>query len=583
MRSLVAILLDGCESLAMVGLVVGLLVRHLEDADGLLDAYLAEPLIWEHEFARVVNEASPFAGDSNEVVAPERRKWSFRKAAMSMVARASDERASELTAVGKTLIENGRRGLESARELKTKGEDSASIELIDQELAPVRGWASSLDRDRYTVQKAPDGIYMRATPPDDVVQILADSNKDLELVSQANRLYVRYVIEQEKESWEAIGPEEMEADLNTARKILENPPSRCPHNPWDTCALVAAAVLEAHLIEAANLPANVLSLAAEILLEVGEGSTWPRQYEIEGTLCEQGADRSAARALPLLLLPVAKQLRARVDEADGSTTFDRALRAGLNCAHAVADEVRLHIGRGLDHVWKAPCVEHGRCHHELGWQITIETMRHSVLSDWNPETGQRSLLALNEPLTESLAGVAAESLLVSRLDGAIRALAPAATADICVSEQARDLLMALLAAQRRSLLNYENRRPDDRGTHTLVSARALLTLARDGDDTAIFEHINAYVDNLGLLENLLRALSAAAEETPERAATARRIWPKVVRHVLELNDSGHMPFQRGHFGDMALAALMRQIWQGRCRTCTARSMPARSYGGLHWS
>ena len=80
-------------------------------------------------------------------------------------------------------------------------------------------------------------------------------------------------------------------------------------------------------------------------------------------------------------------------------------------------------------------------------------------------------------------------------------------------------------------------------------------LARDGDDTAIFEHINAYADNSGLLENLLRALSATAEETPERAATGRRIWPKVVRHVLELNDSGHMPFQRGHFGDMALSAL----------------------------
>ena len=47
----------------------------------------------------------------------------------------------------------------------------------------------------------------------------------------------------------------------------------------------------------------------------------------------------------------------------------------------------------------------------------------------------------------------------------------------------------------------------------------------------------------------MRALSTAAEETPDRAATARRIWPNVVRYVLELNDSGHAPFQDPHYGD----------------------------------
>ena len=97
---------------------------------------------------------------------------------------------------------------------------------------------------------------------------------------------------------------------------------------------------------------------------------------------------------------------------------------------------------------------------------------------------------------------------------------------------------------------------DDRGTHTLVSARALLTLAERGDDATIYAHIDAYVDNSALLAKLLCTLSAAAEETPDRAATARRIWPNVVRRVLKLNDSGHAPFRDHHYGDMALAALM---------------------------
>ena len=175
---------------------------------------------------------------------------------------------------------------------------------------------------------------------------------------------------------------------------------------------------------------------------------------------------------------------------------------------------------------------------------------------WDPDVERRSVVALKEPVTESLANTDDDSILSFRLDAAIRALAPAAMANICVSTRARVLLLALLAAQRRSLLSHEHDNMDNRGSHTLVSARALLTLAEHGDDATIYAHINAYADNSALLGNLLRALSAAAEETPERAATARRIWPNVVRHVLELNDSGHAPFRDHHYSDMALAALM---------------------------
>ena len=83
-----------------------------------------------------------------------------------------------------------------------------------------------------------------------------------------------------------------------------------------------------------------------------------------------------------------------------------------------------------------------------------------------------------------------------------------------------------------------------------------MTLAEHGDDAAIYTRIDAYVDNSALLKMLLRALSAAAEETPARAATARRIWPDVVRHVLALNDSGHSPFQDHRYGDTAFTVLI---------------------------
>ncbi len=556
-KTLVAILLDGCESLAMVGLIVGLLVRHLEDTDDLLDPYLTEPLIWRQEFARVANEAGGLAASSKGLVAPERRNWSLREAAMFMVIKANAERAAELRALGETLIVNAHCLVEPVRDHDFTEKEPVT-EITEQQLVvQARAWASSLDRDSYESHKTQDGFYIQKKPPDYIPQALQDTIEDFKLASEATRLVVRYLINPTKENPEAIGPDELAADMDAARKLLENPPSFCLHDPWDTSALVAAAALKAHFVEGIRLPDDALSFAAETVLWFGEGATWPRRNEFEGTLFEERADRSAARALPLLLLPVAAQLRAVVDDEDGSKTFERAVCAGVNLAQAVADEVRLHLARGLDHVWKTPCVEHGRCHHELGWRIATETMRCSVLSEWDPESGRRSVLALKEPFTESLAGAAADSILLSRLDAAIRALAPAAMANICVSTQARDLLLALLAAQRRSLLFYEhNGNPDSRGSHTLVSARALLTLTRNADDAAIYEYIDSYADTSALLDNLLRALSAAAEETPDRAATARRIWPNVIRYVLQLNQSGHTPFGGTRYGDMAVAAVI---------------------------
>ena len=554
--TLISILLDGCENLAMVGLIVGVLVRHLAGAKKLLYPYFTEPLIWHCEFARVVHEARGFAAGSEGLSAPERRNWSLREAAMFSVLQADDERAAQLRAAGETLVSNVHRLIGTEHELRATEVESGT-EFAEQQLVMVRAWASSLERDRYEVQETEDGFSVQATPPDDVAQALQGGHEDLELAMEATRLFVRYHIDRTKESAEPIGHDELAADMATARKLLESPSSRDVYGPWDTSALVAAAALEAHLQDGAVLPKDALSFAAEIVLRIGEGEAPPRQFEFEDTYFESGADRTAARVLPLLLLPVAAQLRAVLDEDDGRTTFERAFHSGVNLARAVAYEVRLHLARGLDHVWKTSCMKDGHCHHELGWWIATETVRFCVLSDWDPETRRRSILPLEEPLTESLADATDKSILVSRLDAAIRALAPAAMANSCVSRQARDLLLVLLAAQRRSLLACENDEdPDSRGSHTLVSARALLTLARDGDDAAIYEHIDAYADNSALLGNLLRALSAAAEEAPERAATARRIWPRVVRHVLELDDSGHALFRDVYNGDMTLAALI---------------------------
>ena len=373
------------------------------------------------------------------------------------------------------------------------------------------------------------------------------------------RLTVRYYVNRKKASAEEIAVEELATDLESARNLLENPPDTSAHHPWDVPALVAAEALEAHVLRQVVLPGDALAFAFNTVLLVSEVSSTEisrRPFEYEGTFFEQGADRSAARTLPLLLTPSAEPLRAIGASADVSDNSQRILHAGLSLARAVADEVRLHLARGLDHLWGTPCVLNESCHHHAGLEIVKETLRDCALAEWDPEVGRRSVVLLNEPIAVSLANISDDAIIVSRLDASIRALAPASVANICVSSFARELLMVVLATQRRCLLNYNHPSVDDRGEHSLVSARALLTLAEHGDDGPLLEHIDAYSDSSTLLSKILQALPAAAEETGGRASTALRIWPSIIRRVMNMPNAGHSPLKGRNYDETPVSVLL---------------------------
>jgi hypothetical protein len=553
---IVATLLDGCENLAMVGLVVGLLVRHLERADRLLDPYLAEPLIWHEEFNRVMSESSGLAAGSDGIVGAERRKWSMRETATYLVVSADEARAAELRTIGERLVNNARRLISDTSDGAASAEAVAADDAaFEEQLAPVRAWASGLDRDTYQARRTDTGLYIQSHPPDDVVQVLQRGNEDLQRAQEVTRLFVRYHIEPKKGMALDLSAADLAADLAVARDLLDNPPARSVGGPWDAPTAVAATAISAHLLRGTPFTDELLAFAADTVLRVGAGAAWPRQFGSEDSYYEQGADRSAARALPLLLLPSAKPLLTLVDGNDGSSAYERVTAAATTLARAVAHEVRLHLARGLDRVWQAPCPDVGRCHHEVALEIVLESMRDCAFGDWDPTTGERRTVLLDQPIEASLATTPDKAIYFSRLDAAIRALAPASAAHVCVSARARTVLDVALAAQRRSLLAYEQDM-DNRGTHALVSARAVLTLAANGDDTLIFNHIDAFADNATMLGSFLRALSAAAEESASRAVPARRVWPTIIGRVLELNASGHSLVDDGYFGGMTLAALL---------------------------
>ena len=555
---LVAILLEGCENLAMPALVVGLLVRHIENAGRLLDPFLAEPAVWRLEFSRVVHESGGLAASSEGMVAPERRSWSCREAASWLTLNADPERAAELRAVGDQLVARARE-IEAdeapdagATEQPGEGEtDSVSFVTV------VTNWASALDRSAYRAYQEGDQLYVQSNPPEEVEAALKAGNEDLQRGNEVLRIQWRYFAggAQGREKTPPPVREELARDLAIAEEMVKDPPTASAVGVWEMAAAIAAHAVGVVVLRGETLPAEAEAFAVNALLAVAESTGPATGFEFYGAFFEQGADRLAARALPLLLLPSAARLRDLAEDRGGTSPDARIEGALRHLARAVANETRVHLARGFDAVWESPCSGEGRCHHEVALELVVDSMRDCVLGGWDVESQRRRIETIQGPVAASLDAIGDGDVFVPRLDAGLRALGAAATSESCVREQARELLLHVFDAQRRGLLAYD-KNFDDRGTHTLEAARALLRLSSAGDDPPVHGAITAYADNSARLAGLLRALAAAAEEREPAAEAARRLWPSIITQVLELNAEGHDTFGERHYGMRAVAALM---------------------------
>ena len=553
---LAALLLDGCENLAMPGLVVGLVVRHIERAGTSLDPFLAEPLVWRLEFVRVVHEASLLAASSEGLVAPERRSWSCREAASWLTVTASPDRAAALRAIGDRLVEH-------ARELEAEpdaSEEEGAAESIEPDAGPslstlARAWASALDQGSYEVHAEGDTTYVQSRAPEDVEASLQPGAEDLQRGQEVTRIQWRYFAGGARGREKAPPPvgEALAHDLALAEALVNDPPTNSATPVVDMATAIAAHAVEMVVLHGEALTPSAASFVVNALMSAAAQSV-PDAFEFEGSYFEQGPDRAAGRALPLLLLPQAAPLRGLLD-AEGAASLSRVADACKRLAQAVADETRLHLARGLDVIWSAPCSAEAPCHHSLALEIATESMRDCVLGAWDVAGQRRHVGRVPDPIATELDRVPDDDLLFPKLDAAIRACGRAAARPSCVREEAAALLPRLLHAQRRGLLAQDDLY-DHRGTHALIAARALLDVAGAGDDAPLHETIEAYADESTHLTGMLRALNAAAEERQETANAARRVWPEVISQVLELNAQGHQPLHDRRYGTGALRELM---------------------------
>ena len=174
---------------------------------------------------------------------------------------------------------------------------------------------------------------IQSTPPEEVVQAMGARRDDILRVQEAARLTVRYYHDQKRGRGGPSAPKISRRSGGGAGPRRQSPELGAG-DQLDPAAAVAAAALEANLNRGVELPNDALRFAAETVLRLGTDRP-PRQYESEQSYFEQGAERSAARVLPLFLSPNAAPLREFIDQEDGSKTYQRAVTAATELAQAI--------------------------------------------------------------------------------------------------------------------------------------------------------------------------------------------------------------------------------------------------------
>ncbi len=534
LANVAALLLRDCNNLAMPGLVVGLLVRHLDNAGDQLDRWLAQPEVWNLEFYRAVSEDQLHVpGDPAELVGGERRRFTFRDVAAQMTVTmklaGNQDRLAALAAVGDQLIKRARDQVAAGQ-----SEESGLIE--------VEGWAAALHPENYRARRTDDGdLLVEFEAPENVATGLAPSLASLNRRNEMMRLQLAYAMSEER-----ISPvDTLLDDLAIARGFHQSNALEDFFRPADPIAAVAAAAVVAHGQGRLRVPDDDLRWAAEVLIEAAipevdalshESSTYP-----------MGADRSAAAALPSLLLP----------PFDGIGLDRLAISLALgHCAGSLFDEVRTAFAGGLAPVWVAAC-EPAACRHEIAWRAVLEGLRDCQLGDWDPTGQERSIEMLDGPYELSLLTVETERLLVNRLTAPLVATSAAAHSDSCVADAAKRLLDVLFDAHRRGSDNWAKKgydAPSDIQRRKTV--RVLVEAAAAGDARALTEHVRVFTSNARALDQLLRdvAVLFTYDDTLRPALPA--VWRGMFTVVLDALQGGVSLGGDDFWSDSAIAGML---------------------------
>ena len=507
-------LLEDCNNLAMLGLVVGFLVRHLKDVTTELDAFLVQPPIWELEFGRMVGEHSGLRAqrEEAEVHGHDMRMYSFADVGSTLTVRAmldgDQGRMAALEELADQLVTNA------------TGEDGS----VDP---TVHVWASNLRASQFEATALDDGrVALQAKAPPEAAAAQASRRAELELGNEGWRLLNSYGRDTERRPADLS---RLVEDVAVARQIAQSPPAALGRSALDAAVAVAATALVAHGDGRVTLSFEDVEWAANCVI----GALVPLSEEgldFSASFYTSGADRSSAAALPSLLLP---PFNEESDEGGFSHDDLEVVKEALcDCATSENDEVRRTFGAAMAPVWEAPCREllEGQCRHEIALEAVEKGLRGCRLGPWSNQ--RRNPLVIAGDLATELDTVDGEDLLLERLTGPVVALSAAAVSNTCVTDHARAHLEVALGAQRRALVDWSAGRYSLRDEGQVPVVRALVDLCARGQTSRIVEHALALMDDPAALWLFLRLLAQVATYDPERRVVVFGTWTELAHAVI---------------------------------------------------
>lgn len=531
----VQFLLRDCHNLAMPGLVAGLLIRHR--AFELLDDWLVRPELWHLEFNRLASEGVLHVQgrDDETVVGRELRRYTFREAAAEMtvtaVARNDRDRLDALGRIAETLVAN-------ARELIGDSDDA------DASLAMVEGWAAALRPERYDAKATEDGhLLIEFATPESVASRLQPDQVEIERSGDAIRLLNTYARDEAR----AGATERLRDDLAVGRRLAATAePGGSFLEGLDPVAAVAATAIVASARGSAEVSASDQEWATQLLIDVALA---PRvdQFSIPESFFGQGADRSAAAALP----------SAGLTEAVTSVGVERYTAALEATGRSLFDEVRAALVVGARSVWESPCRSLGEaCLHEILWHAIQAGLADAQLGDWNEE-GRRQPEPLAGPYDESLQTIGTDRLYLNRLTHPLIAAWDAWQSGACVANEAGRLLPILVETHRRvadlwATKGYGHFGDRDRRR----VAGVLVKAAAAGDPSHLSAHLSAFAANGAALQELLGDMSWVFTYDSELRKALPVVWPGVMDEVLSAWEAGRKPAGRDHWRDYAIGHLL---------------------------
>lgn len=524
-------LLQHAGSLAMAGLVYGMLVRHIEIAEGALDPWLMVPEVWRLEGLRIGEEgnAGMFAV-SGKVVHAKRRRWEARDVAAWLVTTAmgTNDRAAvaRLTRVGERLIENANQRW-ALPDASAEPTGASLYPSFGNDVLVFRRYAGMLVADNYRTVQHDGGLVYEYFPPRDVEDALQHLKKDAERGHQVYELQARYGIGLRREP---ATRDQVRADLAVAWSLLEEPPEAGSQILGQATAAVAMAAVRMHAQGDLTLSDKEFVMSV-IVLTHGVNDAPGLDPVEDGTLFSIGADRSAARALPAML-PTAftwPDLDAE-DVAELNALLPQAFTA---IVESPVIEVQVAFAEGLRVVWSSPCgeLENGGCFHLKALDLVIEAARRCRLGSRDDEH-RRQIDILPLPLEESLPDAALSGLLRWRLAAAIGALGDCARSACCAADRAYALLIPVTRVYGAAAAGDDHlEQPAVEEARTLVAA-SLLPLAAKQGATLLLELLGSMLKSPTVASRLLDDLCVAATYSEEARMVLRSLWPVVMDRCL---------------------------------------------------